>query len=377
MPVPDRSRSAATLLEAYADGHVTRLEVARRIGRWARQGDDPRLPRRLWDRLEELFPPLGQEPPDRKVVQLVACVLAQADAEVLEPLMDLALRRPLLAVVVRPGATVPDDILRPGERVLLGTARGRDALAALLAGRIGPVTAWLRRTVLDPDAFVATTWDVPLADTVGLAGLVDRLATATEALPPGPVRAQVAREWISELSAESLVDDVPFADVVRCVGLRLLTHTAPVLLWHAAQQLALVIDDHPLLSKAVVRRCLPVAEVEAGLSPAVAAVPFLHALTARQAAALLDSLAPDLPACVWPVVADEFLALAFRRSWSGWRPHVRRWATTDDTARSLAALTAIRRAGVPERVAIEWFTDAPAPAVRAAARAALPDAGAA
>ncbi|CAA9551538.1 MAG: hypothetical protein AVDCRST_MAG79-2741, partial [uncultured Thermoleophilia bacterium] len=340
MPVPDRSSSVARLLEAYADGHVTRLEVARRVERWARRPDETWLPQRLWDRLEELFPPLGQQPPDRDVVRLLACVLAEAEPELLQPLMDLALRRPLLAAVSRPGATVPDDILRPGERVLLGTARGREALGALLDGRVAPVSAWLRRTVLDPDAFVATTWDVPLADTIGLAGLVDRLATATETLPPGPVRAQVAREWISELSAGSLVDDVPFSEVVRCVGLRILTHKAPVLLWHAAQQLALVIDDHPLVAKALIRRCLPVVEVEAGLSPAVAAAPFLRALTVRQAAALLDNLAPDLPAAAWAVVADEFFAPAFRRNWRSWRPHVRRWATADDTARSLAVLTA-------------------------------------
>lgn len=367
-----RRDAARALLGAYLDGAVTRREVARQIELWARGVEDPGLPGDVCDALEDLFPVRGDVPPDATVVRLLWRAFAVDDPRRFRALVALALRRPLLAAVAAAAATgSPAEILRPGERVLLGTRRGREALEAFVAGDIGPALAWLDRTVLDADAFVATTWDRPVADVEGLGRLIDRLAAATESLPPGAVRAQVAREWISELAADGLEGSVPFTEVARVVGLRLLGSRAPILLWHAAQQLSLVVSGDPMLAKAVLTRCLPVVEVEAGRSPAAAAAPFLAELTPRAATSLLEGLADRLTSAAWEIVASAFLAPAFRRSWPAWRETVRRWAEGDDEARALAALAGVRAAGFPERAALEWFRAAPSPAVRAACRAAL------
>ncbi len=352
---------------------MTRLEVARELEAAASAPRAPDLPADLVDTLGDLFPAHALEGPDPAVARLLAVVLATADEPLLRPLAALVLRRPLLAAVAALGTSgpAPLDILRPGERVLLGTARGRDALEVLLAGRIEPLAAWVRTTVLDADAFVATTWDVPLADVRGLERLVGRLAAQTELLPPGGIRAQVAREWISELVAQSLDDAVPFADVVRVVGEGLLRCEAPVLLWHAVQQLAVVVEGDQALARAVLRRCLPVAGSEVGHVPAAAAAPFLGQLSPRQAAALLDELAPALSPAAWSAISSSFLADAFRRSWRPWREHVRRWAQEDDAGRALAAVSGIRAAGVREPGVLDWFTAAPSSDVRRACRHAL------
>src|SRR4029079_18261843 len=125
-------------------------------------------------------------------------------------LLALALRRPVLATIlerVDEGQSVPLAILRPGCRVMLGTASGGDALRALVAGDLDPTARWLDNAVVDIDAFAATTLDVPLGDVAGLADLVARLVLETETLPPGRARARVADEWVSEVTVDSLDDD--------------------------------------------------------------------------------------------------------------------------------------------------------------------------
>ena len=199
---------------------------------------------------------------------LAALDLEPAHAAVV---LGISTRLVLLAVLLEPAeeSATPDAILRPGERVLLGTAGGREALRALLDGRVDVLTSWLERTVLDPEAFLGTTWDVPLLDVGGLAGLVRRLVADTELLPPGAARAMVADEWVAELATDSLPDDSTFGEVVRAIGEPLLESDAPVLLWHAVQELAIVTEDDPRAGRARAG-ALPadVGDAEQGRCPA-------------------------------------------------------------------------------------------------------------
>lgn len=356
------------LLEAWLAGAVTSLETGRRIDR--RHARDVDVPASARAALHELFPPYPAPAPDPDAVRLILRAL-EADEPADEALIAVTHRRPLLEAVLTldPDDALVETILRPGERILLGTPGGRRALGALLDGDGRPFEDWLDRVVLDAEAFAGTTGDVPLLGLDDLAALVQRLALATERLQAGPARVMVADEWVAETTVAALAEDVPLPEVARTSGEVLLERSAPILLWHAAHELALVAEDDPALARTVLERCLPVGAIEAGRCPAEAAAPLLGELAPAAAAALLDGLSPALDADAWSAVARGFLRSALATSWAEWRDPIRAWADGDDPVRAVAVVDALVRGGAPESGALAWFTEAPVPAVRAACRA--------
>jgi hypothetical protein len=366
-------RAAKALVVAYRDGHVTLREAMRAVevrracrGHATREGA-------LDEALYELFVARRGLPPDPAIVDLVVAALdAGTPCDVRDAMLALALRRPVLAAVAPRAAAgdVPSVILRPGCRVLLGTERGRAALDAMLAGDVKPLRDWLERTVIGRDAFAATTLDVPLGNIAGLARLVDRLVLETERLPPGRARARVADEWISEVLVDCLDDEAPpYTELVRIVGERLLESDSPALLWHAAKQLSLVAPGDPALAERVLGRCLPLARLEDGRSPAGAAAPFLQVLAPSRAAALLEELAPRLDRDGFDAVAAGFLAPALRRAYGDWRDPLARFASGASPGLARAALKALLDADVSDATVVDWFRNAPSPGVRSACRA--------
>ena len=333
---------ALRLVDAYRAGQITRREAAVAIDVWL-QTDAGDAPIGL-AMLEAVFGSRSPDPDD-SLLALVEAALETPDEPLARRLFGLAVRRPILAAmtVVDP-EELPDQVLRPGERILLRTAGGRSSLEAMLAGDVQPIVSWLGRTLLDDDAFTATTWDVPLIDLNDLERLVDALCIATEHLPFGDARAQAAEEWISELAVDSL-GDVPSTVIARTVGERLLESSAPVLLWHAATQLALVADGDEETVRRVIRRCLPVSDDEAGHVPAQAAAPLLHELPVLAAAALVDSLRSELQDGAYVALERGFLVVALRDSWSAWRPSAERWVGGSEPRIALAVLRAADRSG--------------------------------
>jgi hypothetical protein len=332
---------ARALLTAYRDRQVTLAEAASAVETRYGRDHDP-----IATALGELFPLGSPRAPDPAVVDLAITSLELDVAEShKEMLLALSLRRPVLAAIVTRadnGEDIPLTILRPGCRVMFGTASGRTAIRALVDGELGDAAAWLERTVLDPEAFLATTLDAPLGDLAGLGELVDRLVRETELLPPGRARARVADEWVSEIMVDSLDDETPYTEIVRIVGERLLESDAPALLWHAAKQLSLVAGGDRRVAERVLDRCLPLARLEDGRSPAAAAAPFLTVLPAEHAARILERLAPSLDDDGWDAVSRVFLAGAFRKRWTDWRPHALRWAGGGgDAGLARAASTAL------------------------------------
>ena len=371
----DLSHAAPTaplsaLIDAWLAGDVTTLETGRRIDRQHRQLDD--LPSPARDALMRLFPPYPGDDPDRAVVGLLVCALSTPGFAG-DVLTAVAGRRALLEAVItlEPGDAVADIILRPGERVMLGTTRGRQALTDLLEGNPQPLVDWLDRTVLDEDAFASTTSDVPLHDLKNLRDLITRLSQATEALPPGSARVMVADEWVAETTVAALGDDVPFADVARAIGETLLEQSSPILLWHAAHELALVAEDDPELRDAVLRRCLVMADCEAGRCPAEAAAPLLAELGTRGASRTLDALGPDLTSGSWRAINKKYLRRELADHWHDWRDDIQRWATSGNPNRALAAFDALLRAPAPETGAIAWFVASVDPDIRATCRSRL------
>jgi hypothetical protein len=342
-----RVARAATLLRAYRDRQVTLSEAAVVVETRRLFADDA-----VNAALGELFAVGVHRAPDPAVVELVVSVLSDPPSRpVRDALLALALRRPVLATIVRraeQGQDVPLAILRPGCRVMLGTPSGRVALRALVDGDTAPARRWLERNIVDnTDAFAATTLDVPLGDLAGLGELVDQLIRETELLPPGRARAKVADEWVNEVMTDPLEDDVPYTEIVRVVGERLLESDAPALLWHAARQLSFVAEGDRRVAERVLERCLPLGRLEDGRSPSAAAAPFLTVLPPARAAAVLERLAPRLDADGWDAVTRVFLAGAFRAQWSDWQPHVTRWRRGTDAGLAdavQAALALARRA---------------------------------
>jgi hypothetical protein len=279
------------LLEAWLAGDVTTLEAGRRIDRQRRELED--LDSTAAHALIRLFPPYPADAPEPAVVELLLHALL-LDPETGDALAAIAGRRSLLEAVVTlaPGDSVLDAILRPGERVMLGTRGGTAALIAILNDDPEPFALWLGRTVIDPDAFSATTGDIPILDLDSLRRLIGQLADATETLAPGTARVMVADEWVAETTVAALSDDVTFAEVARAIGEELLDRDAPILLWHAAHELALVAEDDPDLRAAVLHRCLPHSESEGARCPAEAAAPLLRELGTRSA--------PPTCAASWP-----------------------------------------------------------------------------
>ena len=164
----------------------------------------------------------------------------------------------------------------------------------------------------------------------------------TETLPPGRARARVADEWVSEVTVDSLDDDTPYTEIVRVVGERLLESDAPALLWHAARQLSLVAGGDRRVAERVVERCLPLARLEDGRSPASAAAPFLTVLPAERAASLLERIAPQprrrglgrgRPCLPGGRVPDALAGLAPARDAVGERLRSRPRARRDERAR--------------------------------------------
>jgi hypothetical protein len=331
---------ATALLDAYLAREVTLAEATAMSDALYGESDDP-----IAGAMRQLFPQGTRRSPDAAVVRLVLTTLSEAEAEQVPALLALALRRPVLAAIVmrlERGEEMPLTILRPGCRVMLGTESGRAALQALVDGEIAPAARWLDRTVLDAEAFSATTLDAPLLDLAALGDLVDRLVSETEQLPAGRARARVADEWVSEIMVDSLDDDTPYTEIARVVGERLLESDAPALLWHAATQLSLVAGGDRRVAERVLERCLPLARLEDGRSPASAAAPFLAVLPPDRAAALLERLAPRLDDDGWDAVSRTFFAGAFRKSWADWRPFALRWAEGSvDEGLARAATTAL------------------------------------
>ncbi len=331
---------ATALLGAYLAREITLGETTEMVEAVYGASHDP-----IALAVRDLFPVGSTRAPDAAIVELVLTTLVGSASDQVPALLALALRRPVLAAIVtrlEGGHDLPLTILRPGCRVMLGTASGRAALQALVEGDIEPAARWLDRTVLDPEAFFATTLDAPLLDLAGLGDLVDRLVQETELLPAGRARARVADEWVSEIMVDSLDDDTPYTEIVRVVGERLLESDAPALLWHAATQLSLVAGGDRRVAERVLERCLPLGRLEDGRSPASAAAPFLAVLPPDRAAALLERLASSIDADGWDAVARTFLAGAFRKSWSDWRPHATRWLDqVPDAGLARAASTAL------------------------------------
>ena len=359
-----------TLLEAWIAGDVTALEAGRRIDRQRRELED--LDSEAVSVLVRLFPPYPADAPDPAVVELLLHAL-RMDDEVGDALAQIAGRRALLEAVVtlEPGDEVLTAILRPGERVMVGTQGGTKALVALLNDDPEPFAAWLTRTVIDPEAFSATTGDIPILDLESLRRLITDLANATEALAPGGARVMVADEWVAETTVAALSDDVTFAEVARTIGETLLDHEAPILLWHAAHELALVAEDDPDLRDAVLRRCLPRSESEGGRCPAEAAAPLLRELGTRGAIRFLGSAQSEFDGDAWRAIGTAYLRRELATQWHDWRDEIERWANEDDAGRALAAFDALLRSPAPESGAIQWFTGSSVPAVRTACRARL------
>ena len=358
------------LLEAWLAGDVTTLEAGRRIDRQRRELED--LDSTAARALIRLFPPYPADAPEPAVVELLLHAL-RLDPETGDALAAIAGRRSLLEAVVTlaPGDSVLDAILRPGERVMLGTRGGTAALIAILNDDPEPFALWLGRTVIDPDAFSATTGDIPILDLDSLRRLIGQLAEATETLAPGAARVMVADEWVAETTVAALSDDVTFAEVARAIGEELLDRDAPILLWHAAHELALVAEDDPDLRAAVLHRCLPRSESEGARCPAEAAAPLLRELGTRGAIRFLANAQSDLDGDAWRAIGTAYLRRELATQWHEWRDEVERWAAADDAGRALAAFDALLRSPAPEPGAIEWFTESPVPAVRAACRARL------
>ena len=370
-PSPTAPVSPITvLLEAWIDGDVTALEAGRRIDRQRRELEA--LDNAAISALIRLLPPYPADAPDPAVVELLLHAL-RMDDEAGDALALIAGRRALLEAVVTlgPGDEVLSAILRPGERVMVGTQGGTKALVALLNDDPEPFAAWLARTVIDPEAFSATTSDIPILDLDSLRRLITELADATEALAPGSARVMVADEWVAETTVAGLSDDVTFADVARTIGEALLGRDAPILLWHAALELALVAEDDPDLRDAVLRRCLPRSESEGGRCPAEAAAPLLRELSTRSAIRFLDSAQTELDGDAWRAIGNAYLRRELATHWHDWRDEVERWAAADDAGRALAAFDALLRSPAPEPGAIEWFTESSSTAVRTACRARL------
>jgi hypothetical protein len=254
---------------------------------------------------------------------------------------------------------------------MVGTQGGTRALVALLNDDPAPFAAWLAKTVIDPEAFSATTGDIPILDLDSLRRLITDLANATEALAPGNARVMVADEWVAETTVAALSDDVTFAEVARTIGEALLGREAPILLWHAAHELALVAEDDPDLRDAVLHRCLPQSEAEGGRCPAEAAAPLLRELGTRGAIRFLEAAQPELDGDAWRAIGTAFLRRELATQWHDWRDEIERWAGADDAGRALAAFDALLRSPAPEPGAIEWFTGSSVPAVRTACRARL------
>lgn len=358
------------LLEAWVQGDVTALEAGRRIDRQRRELEA--LDSEAVRALVRLFPPYPADAPDPAVVELLLHAL-RMDDETGDALALIAGRRALLEAVVtlEPGDEVLTAILRPGERVMVGTQGGTRALVALLNDDPAPFAAWLAKTVIDPEAFSATTGDIPILDLDSLRRLITDLANATEALAPGAARVMVADEWVAETTVAALSDDVTFAEVARTIGEALLEREAPILLWHAAHELALVAEDDPDLRDAVLRRCLPRSEAEGGRCPAEAAAPLLRELGTRGAIRFLDAAQPELDGDAWRAIGTAYLRRELATQWHAWRDEIERWASADDAGRALAAFDALLRSPAPEPGAIEWFTGSSVPAVRTACRARL------
>ena len=338
---------AMALLTAYRGRQVTLHEAAAAVETRFDRTDCAAA-----TSLRDLFPLGARRAPDAAVVDLAlqALRLGRDEAKT-SALLALALRRPVLATIldrVERGESVPLTILRPGCRVMLGTSSGREALRALVAGDLDPTARWLDGAVVDTEAFAATTLDVPLGDLAGLADLVDKLVRETETLPPGRARARVADEWVSEVTVDSLHDETPYTEIVRVVGERLLESDAPALLWHAARQLSLVAGGDRRVAERVVERCLPLARLEDGRSPASAAAPFLAVLPAERAAKLLERIAPRIDDDGWDAVVRVFLAGAFRTRWQDWRPYATRWAHGSHAGLARAATSAL---GLADRAA--------------------------
>ena len=358
------------LLEAWLAGDATTLEVGRRMDRQRRELQD--LDSVAADALLRLFPPYPAHEPDAAEVYLLQQALAMDD-QTGDALAALAQRRALLEAVatLRPDEAVRDAILRPGERVMLGTRGGTRALEALLNDDPRPFVEWLGRTVLDPDAFAATTGDVPILDLGSLQRLIVALADATEQLAPGAARVMVADEWVAETTVAALTEDVAFGEVARVIGEVLLDREAPILRWHAAHELAVVAEDDPDLRDAVLRRCLPQSESEGGRCPAEAAAPLLRELGTSAAIRFLEQLGDDLDGDAWRAIGTAYLRRELADRWHDWRDVVARWAAAPDAGRALAVFDALLRCPAPEAGAIAWFTASPAPSVRTACRARL------
>lgn len=364
------STPLSSLLQAWLDGEVTTLETGRRIDRRHRIDFEESPTTRAV--LVDLFPPYRAADPAPAAVRLLMRALTCDDLES-DALVAIARRRDLLqaVLVLDPDSAVIDVILRPGERVMLGTSGGRKALVAILAGDPEPFLAWLQRTMLDPNAFASTTSDVPLHDLQNLRELITLLASATESLAPGASRVMVADEWVAETTVAALADDVPFAEVARAIGETLLTHTSPILLWHAAHELAVVAEDDPDLRDAVLSRCLTVGTSEAGRCPAEAAAPLLGELGTHAAEQTLNALAPRLDGPAWQAISKTFLRRELATCWHNWREPVQRWASEDNPERALAVLDALLRAPAPEIGAVAWFTESDARRVRTVCRSRL------
>ena len=358
------------LVEAWVAGDATALEVGRRLDRQRRELEDLDSP--AADALLRLFPPYPADEPDPAAVYLLLQALAMDD-DAGDAIAHIALRRTLLEAVVtlEAGDEVREAILRPGERVLLGTQGGTRALEALLNDDPQPFAAWLGRNLLDPEAFSADTVDLPILDLEDLQSTVVRLADATERLAPGAARVMVADEWVAETTVAALTDDVPFGEVARAIGEALLDREAPILRWHAAHELAVVAEDDPDLRDAVLRRCLPLSEAEAGRCPAEAAAPLLRELGVAGAIRFLDALAPELDGVAWRAIGTAYLRRELTDRWHDWRDTIERWAGEDDAGRALAVLDALLRSPAPEEGAVHWFTRSEAPGVRSACRARL------
>ena len=159
--------------------------------------------------------------------------------------------------------------------------------------------------------------------------------------------------------------------LARTIGETLLEQSAPILLWHAAHELALVAEDDPELRSAVLHRCLVRADCEAGRCPAEAAAPLLAELGTRGAIRTLDALAPDLTSSSWRAINKKFLRRELADHWHDWRDDVQRWAAAGDPNRALAAFDALLRAPAPETGAIAWFVSSADTDIRATCRSRL------
>ena len=356
------AEGARDLMQGFLVGQVTRLEVARRADLWMStvRLEDEDWPEGLLDALTELFPLAASEPPDPRSVHaaLAALDLEPAHASIV---LGISTRLVLLAVLLEPAeeSATPDAILRPGERVLLGTAGGREALRALLDGRVDVLTSWLERTVLDPEAFLGTTWDVPLLDVGGLAGLVRRLvrrhgaAAARRGARDGGRR--VGRGARHRLAARTTP---PSARSCARSASRCWRATRRCCCGTPCRSSPSSPRTTPQLAERVLERCLPMSAARAG--------PLPGRPPPRRCSATSPWTTP--PTCwtacrrssdadAWDAVAREYLGRELAVHWLDWRPHVQRWATAPDRTRSAAVRRAVELAGTPEREALAWFAD--------------------